>query len=134
MMCFTLEDARAELIPLMPPGKVLLDETDGAWDKTFPLSDRVEHEKVSFRNRYGIALAADLYRPKGAEGRLPAVAVSGPFGAVKTGEIEDKFGEKVTTYKFEPLLDNEGKPVVREITTEDVDRLGEAVMSTIFNG
>ena len=53
---------------------------------------------------------------------------------VKTGEIEDEFGEKVTTYKFEPLLDNEGKPVVREITAEDVDRLGEAVMSTILNG
>jgi hypothetical protein len=53
---------------------------------------------------------------------------------VKTGEFTDDFGDKVTTYKFEPLLDNEGKPVVREITAEDVDRLGEAVMSTIFNG
>ena len=53
---------------------------------------------------------------------------------VKTGEIEDEFGDKVTTYKFEPLLDNEGKPVVREITAEDIDKLGEAVMSTIFNG
>ena len=53
---------------------------------------------------------------------------------VKTGEFIDVFGDKVTTYKFEPLLDNEGKPVVREITAEDVDRLGEAVMSTIFNG
>ena len=53
---------------------------------------------------------------------------------VKTGEIEDEFGEKVTTYKFEPLLNNQGKPVIREITAEDVDRLGEAVMSTILNG
>ena len=53
---------------------------------------------------------------------------------VKTGEIEDEFGDKVTTYRFEPLLDNEGKPVVREITAEDIDKLGEAVMSTIFNG
>ena len=53
---------------------------------------------------------------------------------VKTGEIEDEFGEKVTTYKFEPLLDSEGNPVVRKITEEDVDRLGEAVMSTILNG
>ena len=53
---------------------------------------------------------------------------------VQTGEIEDDDGNKVPTYKFEPLLDNEGHPVVREITAEDVDRLGEAVMSTIFNG
>ena len=53
---------------------------------------------------------------------------------VKTGEFEDDDGNKVPTYKFEPLLDNEGKPVVREITAEDIDRLGEAVMSTIFNG
>ncbi len=53
---------------------------------------------------------------------------------VKTGEFVDDDGNKVPTYKFEPLLDNEGKPVVREITAEDVDRLGEAVMSTIFNG
>ena len=53
------------------------------WDKTFPKSDLVEHSKVTFHNRYGIELAADLYIPKNAEGRLPAIAVSGPFGAVK---------------------------------------------------
>ena len=53
---------------------------------------------------------------------------------VKTGEFVDDFGDKVTTYKFEPLLDDKGKPVVRKITAEDVDRLGEAVMSTILNG
>lgn len=53
------------------------------WDKTFPKSDRVHHEKVTFCNRYGIRLAADLYMPKEAQGRLPALAVSGPFGAVK---------------------------------------------------
>ena len=53
------------------------------WDKTFPLSDKVEHSKATFRNRYGIELAGDVYKPKGAEGRLAAVAVSGPFGAVK---------------------------------------------------
>ena len=52
------------------------------WDKTFPRSDRVSHSKVSFINRYGITLAADLYIPKAAAGRLPAIAVSGPFGAV----------------------------------------------------
>ena len=53
------------------------------WDKTFPKSDKVRHEKVTFRNRFGITLAADLYMPKGAKGELAAIAVSGPFGAVK---------------------------------------------------
>ena len=53
------------------------------WDKTFPKDNAVHHRKVTFRNRYGITLAADLYEPKHAEGRLPAIAVCGPFGAVK---------------------------------------------------
>ncbi len=53
------------------------------WDKTFPKSEKVNHRKVTFANRYGITLAADLYEPKDAKGKLPAVAVSGPFGAVK---------------------------------------------------
>ncbi len=53
------------------------------WDKTFPLSDKVDHVKITFKNRFGIELAADLYKPKGAEGPFAAVAVSGPFGAVK---------------------------------------------------
>ena len=53
------------------------------WDKTFPKSDRVNHRKVTFVNRYGITLAADLYEPKNADAKFAAVAVSGPFGAVK---------------------------------------------------
>ena len=53
------------------------------WDKTFPESDKVDHSKVTFVNRYGITLAADMYKPKGATGKLPAIAVCGPFGAVK---------------------------------------------------
>ena len=52
-------------------------------EKTFPLSDKVTVESVRFKNRFGITLAADLYKPKQAEGKLPAIAVSGPFGAVK---------------------------------------------------
>ena len=52
------------------------------WDKTFPKSEKVDHSKVTFINRYGITLAADLYVPKNAEGKLPAIAVCGPFGAV----------------------------------------------------
>ena len=53
------------------------------WDKTFPKSEKVSHRKVTFPNRYGITLAADLYEPKGAEKKLAAIAVCGPFGAVK---------------------------------------------------
>ena len=53
------------------------------WDKVFPQCNKVVHEKVTFRNRYGITLAADMYIPKNAKGKLAAIAVSGPFGAVK---------------------------------------------------
>ena len=53
------------------------------WDKTFAKSDKVNHRKVTFHNRYGITLAADLYEPKNYAGKLPAIAVCGPFGAVK---------------------------------------------------
>lgn len=53
------------------------------WDKTFTQSDKVQHKKITFKNRYGITLAADLYIPKNAKGKLAAIVVSGPFGAVK---------------------------------------------------
>ena len=53
------------------------------WDKVFPLSDKVNHRKVTFETQYGLTLAADLYAPKDAKGKLAAIAVSGPFGAVK---------------------------------------------------
>ena len=53
------------------------------WDKVFPLSEKVNHRKVTFETQYGLTLAADLYTPKDAEGKLAAIAVSGPFGAVK---------------------------------------------------
>ena len=53
------------------------------WDKIFPKSEKVDHRKVTFKNRYGITLAADLYTPKNTQGKLAAIAVSGPFGAVK---------------------------------------------------
>ena len=54
-----------------------------AWDKTFPKSDKVEHRKITFHNRYGITLAADMYKLKGAKDKLPAVAVCGPFRSSK---------------------------------------------------
>ena len=53
------------------------------WDKVFPLSDKVNHRKVTFETQYGLTLAADLYEPKDAQGKLAAIAVSGPFGACK---------------------------------------------------
>lgn len=52
------------------------------WDKVFPQSDKVIHGKITFHNRYGVTLAADLYVPENAEGRLPAIAMSGPYGSV----------------------------------------------------
>ena len=61
------------------------------WDKTFPKSDNVDHKKVTFHNRYGIELAADMYTPQNAEGKLAAIAVSGPFGAVKEQEKQITF-------------------------------------------
>ena len=69
------------------------------WDKVFPQSDQVEHSKVTFHNRYGIELAADLYLPKGAEGSLPAIAVSGPFGAVKE-QSSGLYAQTMAEYGF----------------------------------
>ena len=78
------------------------------WDKVFPQSDKVDHTKVTFHNRYGITLAADLYVPKHTGGRkLPAIAVSGPFGAVKeqaSGLYAQELAERgFLTIAFMPL-------------------------------
>ena len=78
------------------------------WDKTFPQSEKVAHQKVTFVNRYGITLAADLYKPKNASGKYPAIAVSGPFGAVKeqcSGLYAQTMAEKgYLTIAFDPRL------------------------------
>lgn len=98
------------------------------WDKTFPQSDKVKHSKVTFRNRYGITLAADLYMPKNAEGELPAIAVCGPFGAVKeqaAGLYAQTMAERgFLTVAFDPSYTGEsgGEPryvVSPDINTED---------------
>ena len=98
------------------------------WDKTFPKSDKVEHSKVTFMNRYGITLAADLYIPKDAEGKLPAIAVCGPFGAVKeqaAGLYAQTMAERgFLTIAFDPSYTGEsgGQPrytVSPDINTED---------------
>lgn len=98
------------------------------WDKTFPQSDRVEHSKIAFRNRYGITLVADLYKPKCAGGALAALAVCGPFGAVKeqvSGLYAQTLAERgFLTVAFDPSFCGEsgGEPrtlTSPEISTED---------------
>lgn len=95
------------------------------WDKTFPKSDRVEHCKVTFRNRYGITLAADLYQPKGAEGRLAAIAVCGPFGAVKeqcSGLYAQTMAERgFLTIAFDPSFTGESGGTPRYMASPDIN-------------
>ena len=98
------------------------------WDKTFPKSEKVNHRKVSFDNRYGITLVADLYEPKEYKGKLSAIAVCGPFGAVKeqsSGLYAQKMAERgFLTIAFDPSFTGEslGKPrymASPDINTED---------------
>ncbi|MBO7515472.1 MAG: alpha/beta hydrolase [Lachnospiraceae bacterium] len=95
------------------------------WDKTFPKSEKVEHCKVTFVNRYGITLAADLYVPKGAQGRLPAIAVSGPFGAVKeqcSGLYAQTLAERgFLTMTFDPSFTGESGGAVRYMASPDIN-------------
>ncbi len=95
------------------------------WDKTFPQSDKVEHQKVTFVNRYGITLAADMYIPKGKEGKLPAIAVSGPFGAVKeqcSGLYAQTMAEKgYLTIAFDPSFTGESGGTPRYMASPDIN-------------
>lgn len=95
------------------------------WDKTFPKSDKVNHSKVTFHNRYGITLAADLYVPKDAEGRLPAIAVSGPFGAVKeqaAGLYAQTMAERgFLTIAFDPSFTGESGGMPRAVASPDIN-------------
>lgn len=95
------------------------------WDKTFPKSDKVEHSKVTFLNRYGITLAADMYRPKGATGRLPAIAVCGPFGAVKEQAAglyaQEMAGRGFLTIAFDPSFTGESGGTPRYMTSPDIN-------------
>lgn len=95
------------------------------WDKTFPKSEKVEHEKVTFVNRYGITLAADMYRPKNAEGKLPAIAVCGPFGAVKeqcSGLYAQTMAERgFLTIAFDPSFAGESGGNVRYMASPDIN-------------
>lgn len=95
------------------------------WDKTFPKSDKVEHKKVTFHNRYGITLAADMYTPKGAHGLLSAVAVAGPFGAVKeqaSGLYAQTLAERgFLTIAFDPSYTGESGGQPRYVASPDIN-------------
>ncbi len=95
------------------------------WDKTFPKSDKVSHSKVTFINRYGITLAADMYVPQNAEGKLPAIAVSGPFGAVKeqcSGLYAQTMAERgFLTIAFDPSFTGESGGQPRYMASPDIN-------------
>ena len=95
------------------------------WDKTFPQSEKVDHKKVKFVNRYGITLAADLYKPKNASGKYPAIAVSGPFGAVKeqcSGLYAQTMAERgYLTIAFDPSFTGESGGYPRFMASPDIN-------------
>ncbi len=95
------------------------------WDKTFAKSNNVNHRKVSFHNRYGITLAADLYEPKDKKGRLPAIAISGPFGAVKE-QSSGLYAQKIAEYgfltlAFDPSFTGESGGNPRNVASPDIN-------------
>lgn len=101
-----------------------LNMTSG-WDKVFPRSDKVGHRKISFHNRYGITLAADMYIPKNTADKLPAIAVSGPFGAVKeqaSGLYAQKMAEQgFLTLAFDPSFTGESGGMPRCVASPDIN-------------
>ena len=94
------------------------------WDKTFPESDKVEHSKITFHNRYGITLVADVYKPKDAPGTLAAIAVSGPYGAVKeqvSGRYAQTLAERgFLTIAFDPSFYGESGGEPRNLTSPEI--------------
>ncbi len=100
-------------------------ELTNEWDKVFPKSDKVEHSKVTFRNRYGITLAADLYIPKGSAGPFAAIAVCGPFGAVKEQSsglyAQTMAGRGFLTIAFDPSYTGESGGQPRYVASPDIN-------------
>lgn len=100
-------------------------ELTSEWDKVFPQSDKVNHSKVTFHNRYGITLVADLYVPKQATGKLAAIAVSGPFGAVKeqsSGLYAQTLAERgFLTIAFDPSFTGESGGQPRYVASPDIN-------------
>ncbi len=107
--------------------KIVKQELDltQEWDKVFPLSEKVDHEKVTFVNRYGITLAADMYLPKDAKGTLPAIAVCGPFGAIKeqaSGLYAMQMAERgFLTIAFDPSFTGESGGQPRYMASPDIN-------------
>ena len=95
------------------------------WDKTFPQSEKVEHQKVTFVNRYGITLAADMYKPENITGKCPALAVCGPFGAVKeqcSGLYAQTMAERgYLTIAFDPSFTGESGGGPRYMASPDIN-------------
>ncbi|WP_407462393.1 alpha/beta hydrolase [Methanobrevibacter sp.] len=95
------------------------------WDKVFPKNDDVDHRKITFINKYGITLAADLYKPKGAEGKLPAIAISGPFGAIKeqsSGLYAQELASRgFLTIAFDPSFTGESGGAPRYMASPDIN-------------
>ena len=95
------------------------------WDKVFPKNDNVDHRKITFINKYGITLAADLYKPKGAEGKLPAIAISGPFGAIKeqsSGLYAQELASRgFLTIAFDPSFTGESGGEPRYMASPDIN-------------
>ena len=95
------------------------------WDKTFPEDARVNHTKITFVNRYGITLAADKFTPKNADGKLPAIAVSGPFGAVKE-QVSGRYAQEMAargflTISFDPSFTGESGGTPRYMASPDIN-------------
>lgn len=95
------------------------------WDKVFPRSEKVDHQKVTFINHFGITLAADMYIPKNPEGKLPAIAVSGPFGACKeqsSGLYAQTMAERgFLTIAFDPSFTGESGGFPRAVNSPDIN-------------
>lgn len=109
-------------------GGIIMNESlnlTSEWDKTFPKSNKVDHRKVTFHNRYGITLAADMYTPKDIEGKLPAIAVCGPFGAVKeqaSGLYAQTMAERgFLTIAFDPSFTGESGGTPRYMASPDIN-------------
>ena len=100
-------------------------ELEKKWDKVFPRNYKVKHHKITFVNRYGITLAADLYEPENYSGKLPALAVAGPFGAVKE-QVSGRYAQEMAargflTIAFDPSFTGESGGYPRNVTSPDIN-------------
>ncbi len=118
--------AAVSVASILTVSNVSAQSISNEWDKVFPQSDKVDHEKITFKNRYGITLVADLYLPKNrGNGRLPAIVVGGPFGAVKeqsSGLYAQTMAERgFITLAFDPSYTGESSGEPRNIASPDIN-------------